>query len=96
MPERRAAPPVRSVHVVVDALDHGGVAALEDAAGGRWSVPRGRLPAGVREGDVLRMIVRDDGGVTLALDAGATHARRRALESRYVRLPRAPAGDLAP
>jgi hypothetical protein len=95
MPEGRAAPPVPGTHAVVDALDRAGVAALEDATGGRVRLPMGPLPAWVREGDVVRVIVGDD-TVTLVLDRGATQARRRALEARHERLPRAPAGDLAP
>ncbi len=84
---------------VVEALEDAHWAVLEDEHAHALQVPRPWLPAHVREGDVLTVEVTpsDDGavqGVVFAIDAVATDARRRAIEERWERLPRAPSGDL--
>lgn len=84
---------------VVDAREDAGWVRLEDGSARVLHVPSAWLPAQAREGDVLtvRACPTDDGSgrrVVFRIDREATEARRRAIEERHGRLPRAPGGDI--
>lgn len=72
----------------------GGVAVLETSAGHVLNVPAELLAKGVREGDVLRLIV-DDSGELLGLEPDflETRKRREAAARHRASLPTAPEGD---
>jgi hypothetical protein len=96
MPADRT-PPSAPERVVIDALEHPAVALVEGLDGASWTLPRAWLPAGAREGDVLRVAVGPGEGasrVTLTIDRDATEERRLAAKERHERIPRAPDGDL--
>jgi hypothetical protein len=83
---------------IVDAVAEG-VARVEVDGERVLSVPAWLLPAGVREGDVLRVTRQRERGravVTLERDAAATGAARSAAEARAARRAAPPAGEPGP
>jgi hypothetical protein len=79
---------------IVEALEHPEVATIEDARGVRAVVPRTWLPPEAVEGDVVVAVTLAQGEIRLARDDAATAARRREMQERHDRLPRADDGDL--
>ena len=83
--------------LIVESLEHPTIATLEDGDGTRLVVPRSWLPRDAADGDVLRAIVEDEvegRTIHLRIDVEATATRRREMQERHERLPRAPGGDL--
>ena len=67
---------------IVDRFE-GERAVLERALHESLTLPRALLPAGLREGDALRVTLRDDGvGTSLAFARDEAETRRRAAENR--------------
>ncbi|MDZ7802153.1 MAG: DUF3006 domain-containing protein [Trueperaceae bacterium] len=95
-------PSAAGMSYVVDRIVDGAWAVLEDADGGTTDLPVAWLPAGVQEGDVVRVDVTtaaglpDDAGrsVTFRLDRDATERRRADAAAMRDRLRQAPEGDL--
>jgi hypothetical protein len=71
-----------------------GVARLERADGTLWETPATRLPAGAREGDVLRASSGDEASATFVVDAELSAARRAAARRAAAGLKRGPDGDV--
>jgi hypothetical protein len=78
---------------VIDAIADG-IARLERADGTLWELPAVRLPAGAREGDVLRASTTDEGRASFVVDADLTAARRAAARCAAEGLQRGPDGDI--
>lgn len=87
---------------VVDRIADGAWAVLEDASGATRDVPLDWLPAGIEEGDVVRVTVKraDAAGegstrqVSFHLDAEETTRRRADAKELREGLRKAPSGDL--
>ena len=74
-------------------------AVLELSPGTTLNVPRSWLPSQAREGDVLRLRVREDVSgtssfVSFRVDAAKTAERREEVEALRSTLPKAPEGDV--
>jgi hypothetical protein len=82
--------------MIVDRIEDG-IAVLEGESG--WlEVPVGWLPAGAREGSVLRVAVEADGDssrVSLTLDAEAMAEREAEIRRLRESIPEGPGGDIA-
>ena len=78
---------------VVDAVSDG-IARLERADGTLWELPAARLPAGTREGDVLRRLDADEATTGFVVDSQLGAARREAALRAVEKLRRGPEGDL--
>lgn len=87
---------------VVDRIVDGAWVVLEGPDGGTTDLPVAWLPAGVRAGDVVRIVVAAAAGppegagrsVTFRLDPDATERRRADAAALRDRLRQAPEGDL--
>lgn len=91
-------------HYVLDRIEGGEVAVLEDGEGSIISVPARWLPARAGEGDVLRVDAKQAEGekeegaavmLTFTIDPAATAARRDEAQRLRDALPRAADGDLS-
>jgi hypothetical protein len=71
-----------------------GIARLERADGSLWELSATRLPAGAREGDVVRAATSDETTTTFVVDTVLTAVRRAAARRAAERLPRGPEGDI--
>jgi hypothetical protein len=88
-----------SRRLVVDRIE-GEFVVVELPAGGTIDLPAWLLPAGVREGDVLRATAtgedRTERRITFRIDAEATRAAREEVAATLERLRRRdPGGDIA-
>ncbi|MBA2667214.1 MAG: DUF3006 domain-containing protein [Trueperaceae bacterium] len=89
--------PLALGHYVVEAIAHPTLATLEGPDGTLVQVPRAWLPAGVREGDVLKCDAAPADAqppARLTFDEDATRTRRNEMQRRHDAIPRAPEGDL--
>ena len=98
--------PSEAVTYVVDRLENGGWAVLEDEGGHTFNVPRFWLPTDLKEGDVVvveqQELVSEDElsfatgyrGLDIYIDSDATTARREHARNLRDRLPRGPEGDV--
>jgi len=82
---------------VVDSIEEG-VATVEEDGARMLYVPGWLLPAGAREGDVLRVSRRDEGGASslrIEVDRGATEEALGRSREQVSRLSRSdPGGDI--
>lgn len=91
-----------SAHWTVDRLEDGQRVVLQTDAGTTWDLPADWLPAGVREGDVLRVVATGAGGPdgpsarTVRLVRDDAERERRRNDARRLRdsLADGPEGDL--
>jgi len=84
-------------HYVIDRFEDGGWAVLEVEAGVTFNVPKGWLPEGTEEGDVLQVTLEggaEESGVRFAVNPVATEERRQSAAELRESLPKAPEGDL--
>jgi hypothetical protein len=85
---------------VIDRIEDDDWIVLEDEDGRTISVPRGWLPAGCREGDVLDLVLEpgEDGQLLHSkwrIDDEARAERAERVRALRDRIPRGPTGDLA-
>jgi hypothetical protein len=84
---------------VVDRIEDGEIAVLEDEEGRTFPVPRAWLPGGIREGDVVRLALenddRDERVLRFTLDPEVRERRREEILALRQRLTRGPGGDIS-
>ncbi|CAN5714681.1 hypothetical protein BH23GEM11_BH23GEM11_10110 [soil metagenome] len=80
---------------ILDRVEDRELAVLMSSPEGRSLViPLEWIAGPVREGDVIEVIRRPDGGIRLAPDPAATADRRRTLEELRESIPKAPSGNI--